>query len=124
MSEPTLSTRGSHWSTCSAAGTRCSTTSGAGAATSTAADRRISCPRQRLSVGPDGSIAEWVIGDGLAWGAAQLDEWMSALLELADGLGSPPLTTYLEERGRLLATEWRALQPSLAALRRLAWAMR
>jgi len=75
-------------------------------------------------VGPDGSIAEWVIGDGLGWGAAQLDDWMRELLELADGLACPPLTTYLEERRRMLAGEWQALQPSLAALRRLAEALR
>lgn len=76
------------------------------------------------SVGPDGSIAEWVIGDGLAWGAAQLEDWMGQLLELAQGLGSPPLTAYLEERGRSLALELDGLQPSLAALRHLAAAMR
>jgi hypothetical protein len=76
------------------------------------------------SVGPDGSIAEWVIGDGLAWGAAQLDGWMSELLELANGMGSPALTTYLEERSALLAREWKGMQASLAALRHLASAMR
>lgn len=75
-------------------------------------------------VGPDGSIAEWVIGDGLAWGAAQLEAWLDELLELAAVLGSPPLMAYLEERGRSLAAEWRALEPGLASLRRLASAMR
>jgi hypothetical protein len=76
------------------------------------------------SVGPDGSIAEWVIGDGLAWGATQLNDWMSQLLELADGLGSPALTTYMEERGAMLAREWKGLEASLAVLRDLASAMR
>lgn len=75
-------------------------------------------------VGKDGSIAEWVIGEGLAWGAAQLDDWMSELVEVAQDLGSPPLMSYLEERNRSLALEWEALQPSLAALRRLASALR
>ena len=45
-------------------------------------------------------------------------------IELAQGLGSPPLTAYLEERGRSLALELDGLQPSLAALRHLASAMR
>lgn len=76
------------------------------------------------AVGPAGSIAEWVIGDGLAWGAAQLDEWMSELLELAEDLGSPALTSYLDERRRSLAHEWVGLQPSLAALKQLASAIR
>lgn len=76
------------------------------------------------SVGPGGSIAEWVIGDGLAWGASQLDDWMVELLELAQDLGSPPLTVYLEERGAMLAREWEGMQASLAALRHLASAMR
>jgi hypothetical protein len=75
------------------------------------------------SIGPDGSVAEWVIGDGLAWGAAQLDDWMSELLELADGLGSPALATYLAERSDMLAREWVGMQASLVALRQLASAM-
>lgn len=75
-------------------------------------------------VGSNGSIAEWVISEGLPWGAAQLDEWMAELLELADGLGSAQLTTYLEGRRRMLAVELAALEPGLAALRRLAAAMR
>lgn len=70
------------------------------------------------------SIAEWVIGDGLSWGAAQLEEWMDELLELAHGLGSPSLTMYLEQRRTLLALEWNSLQPSLTALRHLASTMR
>jgi hypothetical protein len=76
------------------------------------------------AVGPDGSIAEWVMGDGLAWGAAQLDEWMNELLSLAGDLDSAPLVGYLEERRRSLAVEWEALQPSLAALKHLASALR
>ena len=76
------------------------------------------------AAGEDGSVAEWVIGDGLSWGASQLDEWMGELLELSDGLGSPQLTTYLAERRTLLAIEWKELQPSLTALRHLASTMR
>jgi hypothetical protein len=72
----------------------------------------------------DGSVAEWVIGDGLSWGAAQLEEWMGELLQLAHGLASPPLTTYLEGRRTLLAIGWNELQPSLTALRHLASTMR
>jgi hypothetical protein len=76
------------------------------------------------SVGPGGSIAEWVIGDGLAWGTAQLDDWMRQVLELAHGMGTPALTSYLEERSASLAREWEGMQGSLAALRDLASAMR
>jgi hypothetical protein len=76
------------------------------------------------AAGSHGSAAEWVIGDGLAWGAAQLEDWMVELLNLAHGLGSPPLAMYLERRRSSLALEWRNLQPSLAALRQLASTMR
>ena len=76
------------------------------------------------TVGADGSVAEWVIGDGLAWGASLLEEWMSELLGLARGLGSPLLTAYLEERDRSLAVELGGLQPSLVAFRHLASVMR
>lgn len=78
----------------------------------------------RAAVGRDGSIAEWVLGDGLAWGAAQLDQWMRELLDLSLGLGSSPLSNYLEERRRSLALELIGLQPSLAALKTLASALR
>jgi hypothetical protein len=74
--------------------------------------------------GPDGSIAEWVIADGLDWGRAQLDEWMEQLLVAADQLGPPPLTTYLEERRRAMEVEWRGMEASRVALRRMAAAMR
>ena len=46
------------------------------------------------------------------------------LLGLARGLGSPLLTTYLEERDRSLAVELDGLQPSLVAFRHLASVMR
>ena len=46
------------------------------------------------------------VGDGDAGvGAAQLEEPMGELLELAQGLGSPTLTMYLEERRTLLAID-------------------
>jgi hypothetical protein len=89
------------------------------------AGRRTYFLSQALATtGAEGSISEWVIGDGLAWGAAQLEEWMDALVELAKGLGSPPLMKYLDERRTSLALEWKALQPSLTALRHLASTMR
>jgi hypothetical protein len=74
--------------------------------------------------GEDGSVAEWVIGEGLGWGAAELEAWMGKLQALAHGLGSPQLTTYLEGRRRMLALEWKGLQPSLNALSRLASTIR
>jgi hypothetical protein len=76
------------------------------------------------SVGPNGSIAEWVIGDGLTWGAALLEEWMSELRAAASDLGSPALVAYLGDRASSLATEWEGLQPSLVAVRHLASIMR
>jgi hypothetical protein len=74
--------------------------------------------------GPDGSVAEWVIDDGLDWGRAQLDEWMDQLLVAAGELGAPALVTYLEERRRALDAEWREMEESRIALRRIAAAMR
>jgi hypothetical protein len=71
-----------------------------------------------------GSPAEWVIGEGLAWGMEQLDGWMEELLAAAAGLGSPPLTAYLDVRHRSLAREWQALAASLPPLVRLASTLR
>jgi hypothetical protein len=74
--------------------------------------------------GPDGSVAEWLIADGLDWGRAQLDEWMEQLLVAAGELGAPPLVAYLEERRRALEGEWQGMEASRVALRRMAAAMR
>jgi hypothetical protein len=74
--------------------------------------------------GATGSVDEWVLGDGLPWGEAQLALWMDELLELAGGLGSPALVAYLEARSAAHRKEWRALDASLAVLRRLAATMR
>lgn len=66
------------------------------------------------------SIAEWVLTDGLAWGATQLDGWMSECAAAAEALDCPPLLAYLDDRRRGAAAEARALESSLAAMRRLA----
>ena len=79
--------------------------------------------RRHQPAGPDGSVAEWVIADGLDWGRAQLDEWMEQLLVAAGELASPALVTYLEGRRRALEAEWKGMEASRVALRRMAAAM-
>lgn len=70
------------------------------------------------------SIVEWVIGEGLAWGFAQLEASMQELLTAAAELDCPPLATYLEDRRSAVADQWRTLVPDVIALRRLASAIR
>ena len=73
---------------------------------------------------PAGSISEWVISDGLPWGLDQLERWADELKATAEELASPPLLAYLEDRRAMLASDWRALQPDLIALRHLAAILR
>ena len=69
--------------------------------------------------GADGSIAAWVLSDGLAWAISELDTWMDELLDLAAGLGSPPLLEYLRDRRGRLDEQWIVVRDSLAALDQL-----
>ena len=73
---------------------------------------------------PTDSIAEWVVSGGLAWGRTELDARMEQLLAVAGGLECPPLVAYLNSRQRELDLEWQRLAPDLAALSRLAAALR
>ena len=70
--------------------------------------------------GGPSSAAEWVLTDGLAWGATQLDGWMAECVAAAGALDCPPLLAYLDARRRGAAAEAEALQSGLAAVRRLA----
>ena len=70
--------------------------------------------------GPAGSIAEWVISDGYAWGMDQLRPWMADLVASARGLGSPDLVRYLEGRERALLATWKDVQAEIGSLQRLA----
>jgi hypothetical protein len=74
--------------------------------------------------GPDGSIGAWIVGDGLVWAYAELDDWMDALTSMASAIDSPPLTSYLEARARAASARRARLMRELPALRRLADAMR
>lgn len=71
-----------------------------------------------------GSIAEWVISEGLPWGLAQLDAWMLQLLAAARELACPSLIAYLEQRRRSLETESEGLMTRLVALDTLASELR
>ena len=66
------------------------------------------------------AIPAWVVDEGLAWGIAQLDDWMDELIAAAERLECPPLAAYLAGRARTAADEWRALAPSLAAVQGIA----
>lgn len=74
--------------------------------------------------GDGGSVAEWVIADGLDWGLAELDAWMGPLLAAGAELDSTPVVAYLEDRRRSLVDKWEDLAPSIEALRRLASTLR
>ncbi len=74
--------------------------------------------------GPSGSITDWVISDGLAWGMAELETWMDDLVVAARQLESPPLVTYLMHRRAALLVEWEELKRSLVPLQHLASALR
>jgi hypothetical protein len=68
-------------------------------------------------VGAGGSIHGWVLGEGLAWGMAELELWMDELLTVADAeLESAPLVAYLRQRRRRLDEQWHGLRESLAAV--------
>jgi hypothetical protein len=75
------------------------------------------CEAERRS---PGSAVEWVLGDGLAWGMAEMETWMDELLVSAALLDCPPLTVYLGERRRMLALAWQEISESLVPLRRIA----
>lgn len=66
--------------------------------------------------GRRGSIGEWVMGDGLAWGTAELERWMDDLVDGARGLRSPPLTRYLRARRAAVRGAMASLATDLAAL--------
>jgi hypothetical protein len=72
----------------------------------------------------EGSVAEWVVTDGFAWGMEELDIWMEDLLVAARQLDAPPLVTYLEARRAALRFEWQELRRSLVPLEVLASALR
>jgi hypothetical protein len=74
--------------------------------------------------GAGGSIAEWVVSDGYAWGMGQLAPWMADLLAAARQLESPALVTYLEGRDRALLATWEKLRGELESLQRLARSLR
>lgn len=74
--------------------------------------------------GAGGSIAEWVVSDGYAWGMGELRPWMTELVDYARELGSPGLVRYLEQRDRALLATWRALRDEMGSLRRLARSLR
>jgi hypothetical protein len=75
-------------------------------------------------VGPDGSIAEWVIADGYAWGMDELRPWMADLKASAGDLGSASLVRYLEGRDRALLATWQNLRDEIGSLQRLARSLR
>ncbi len=74
--------------------------------------------------GPDGSIAEWVVSEGYAWGMEQLRPWMAELVTTARELDSPGLVRYLEARERALEATWQDLSGEIGSLQRLARTLR
>jgi hypothetical protein len=74
--------------------------------------------------GSGASIAEWVIGQGYAWGMSELAPWMADLQAAARGLGSPALVAYLEGREHDLLAAWEDLRDEMTPLRRLAESLR
>jgi hypothetical protein len=74
--------------------------------------------------GPEVSISEWVVADGLTWGFRELDVWMGELQNAARHLDCSLLTAYLQGRGDELVTLQARLMPGLAALRDLAAVLR
>jgi hypothetical protein len=65
-----------------------------------------------------GAPAVWVLREGIAWGAAELDAWMTDAIDAAAGLGSPPLLAYLEGRKADADREWREVMETLSTLER------
>ena len=65
-----------------------------------------------------GAPASWVLREGIVWGTAELDAWMTDAIDAAAGLGSPPLLAYLEGRKADADQEWRQAMETLATLER------
>jgi len=70
--------------------------------------------------GADGSILEWAMAEGLAWGMGELRDWMEKLQTSAATLDSPALMAYLAWRRQALEAEWLKLRAGLEPLQRLA----
>ncbi len=66
------------------------------------------------------STVEWIGREGLTWARGELSTWMNELRELARGLGSSGLQSYLEERERRSADAWERIAADLAAINELA----
>ncbi|HUO46678.1 MAG TPA: class 1 isoprenoid biosynthesis enzyme [Acidimicrobiia bacterium] len=74
---------------------------------------------RRLTNSPD-SLQEWFFGPGFDWATAQLDAWMSEIQDLAVGIGSPDLLSYLEKRRLHLGERMAKVRLGLGALASLA----
>jgi hypothetical protein len=69
---------------------------------------------------PAESSAAWLVREGVAWGYANVIEWMSCAQNAARELNSPLLMAFLDHRKARAESLWRSMEPDLARLARLA----
>lgn len=72
----------------------------------------------------DETPAAWAVREGVAWGLATLNDWLTDLHDLARPLQSAPLLAYLAERETLLREKREQLLADLGRWARLAQALK
>ncbi len=71
-------------------------------------------------VQPGEAVGQWVVREGLAWSAAEMDRWMDELLASGRSIGSAPLVSYLEGRREAALQQYGQIAAEIQALNRIA----
>jgi hypothetical protein len=69
---------------------------------------------------PGESVAGWLVREGLAWGYANVGEWIAQAQAAGRDLNCPVLMAFLNHRKAHAESLWQSIEPDLAGLTRLA----